>query len=337
MNMRAFVLKKYGGPDVMELREVPRPQPAAGEILVRVQAAGLNPVDFKQREGGLRAILSYELPIIAGNELSGIVEECGAGVQRFKKGERIFARVDKHRLAAFAEYACVAEGLAARMPHSIDFTTAASVPLAGLTALQALRDELHVTAGQRIFIPGGAGGVGTFAIQLARWLGAEVATTASARGEALVRRLGAKVVVDYANERFEDKLHDYDGVFDLIGGDTLARAFSVVKRGKQIVSVAGLPEPETARRDLDGSAKLVALFWVISAPTRLRAAKHGVRYRYLFMHPSGSDLEVLAKLIDEKKLEAVVDRVFPFAEIKDAFVYLETGRAKGKVVVRIGE
>ena len=337
MNMRAFVQQRYGGPEVMALCEVPRPAPAADEILVRVQAAGLNPVDFKIRQGQLRAILSLPLPIVSGNEISGIVEECGAAVTRFKKGDKIFARLAKGQLGAFAEYACVAETFAARMPHSIDFATAAAVPLAGLTALQALRDELHVTAGQRIFIPGGAGGVGTFAIQIARWLGAEVATTASARGEALVRRLGAKIVVDYASERFEDKLQNYDGAFDLIGGDTLSRAFSIVKRGGQIVSVAGLPEPETARRDLDNSTKLAALFWVISAPTRLRAAKHGVRYRYLFMHPSGGDLEVLAKLIDEKKLEVIVDRTFPFAEIKEAFAYLETGRAKGKVVVKIGE
>jgi NADPH:quinone reductase-like Zn-dependent oxidoreductase len=337
MNMRAFVLTRYGGPEVMELRDVPRPQPAAGELLVRVQAAGLNPVDFKTRQGMTRVLFSYPLPIAAGNELSGIVQACGAGVTRFAVGDRIYARVDKRQLGAFAEYACVAESFAAHMPKSIDFATAAAVPLAGLTALQALRDELHVSPGQRIFIPGGAGGVGTFAIQLARWLGAHVATTASARGEALVRKLGAQEVVDYTRERFEDKLHDYDGAFDLIGGDTLARAFSVVKRGGRIVSVAGMPEPETARKDLDGSIKLTALFWIISAGSRWRARRHGVHYRYLFMHPSGEDLALFTQLIDDKKLEVIVDRVFPFDQIKDAFAHLETGRAKGKVVVRIGD
>jgi len=337
MNMRAFVLTRYGGPEVMELRDVPRPQPAAGEVLVRVQAVGLNPVDFKMRQGMMRVLWKYPLPMVAGNELSGIVESCGPGVTRFAAGDRIFARVDKRQLGAFAEYACIAESLVAHMPKSIDFATAAAVPLAGLTALQALRDQLQVSPGQRIFIPGGAGGVGTFALQLGRWLGAEVATTASSRGEALVRRLGAQVVVDYTREKFEDKLHDYDGALDLVGGDTLTRAFSVVKRGGRIVSVAGMPEPETARRDLDGSPRLVALFWLLSAGLRLRARKHGVQYRYLFMHPSGDDLAQLARLVDDKKLEVVVDRVFPFAQIADAFAHLETGRAKGKVVVRIGD
>jgi len=335
MSMRAFVLSRYGGPSVMQLREVPRPQPLAGEILVRVQAAGLNPIDWKTRQGVTRVVLNYSPPIVAGNELAGVVEACGAGVTRFFAGDRVFARVSKLKLGAFAEYACVDASLAAHMPKSLDFSTAASVPLAGLTALQGLRDELKVASGQRIFIPGGAGGVGTFALQLARWLGAEVATTASARGEALVRRLGAQVVIDYTRERFEKKLRGYDGAFDLVGGDTLSRAFSVVRRGGKVVSVAGLPEPETARRDLDGSLRLLALFWLISLGTRLRARRCGVIYRYLFMHPSGDDLALLAQLIDDGKLEAVVDRVFPFSQIQDAFAYLETGRAKGKVVVRM--
>jgi NADPH:quinone reductase-like Zn-dependent oxidoreductase len=337
MNMRAYVLKKYGGPEAMELRELPRPEPGSGQIRVKVMAAGLNPVDYKTRQGLTRVLFSYPLPMAAGNELSGVVESLGVGVTRFSVGDRVYARVDKHSMGAFAEYACVPETVAARMPMSLDWNAAASVPLAGLTALQGLRDELKVTPGQRIFIPGGAGGVGTYALQLARFFGAEVATTASPRGEALVRKLGAQVVVDYTRERFEDRLRDYDGVFDLVGGDTLARAFSVVRRGGKVVSVAGMPEPETARRDLDGSARLVALFWAISLGLRLRARKHGVGYRYLFMHPSGPDLELLARLIDEKKLEAIVDRVFPFAEIGDAYAYLETGRAKGKVVVRIAD
>jgi len=230
----------------------------------------------------------------------------------------------------------VREEYLARMPAALDFEAAAAVPLAALTALQALRDELGLTSGQRVFIPGGAGGVGTFAIQIAKHLGAEVATTASPRGDALVRRLGADTVIDYTRERFEDTLRDYDGAFDLLGGDDLARAFSVVKRGGSVVSIAGTPEPETARRDLGRGGGLAALFWAISFGTRRRAAKHGVRYRYLFMHPSGRDLEELASLIDAKKIEVVVDRVFPFAEAKEAMAYLEGGRAKGKVVVRVG-
>jgi alcohol dehydrogenase len=190
-----------------------------------------------------------------------------------------------------------------------------------------------VRAGQRIFIPGGAGGVGTFAIQLAKFFGAHVATTASARGEALVRRLGADVVVDYTRERFEARLSGYDGAFDLLGGDTLARLMPVLARGARIVSVAGMPEPTTARQDLGRGTGLAALFWLASLATRVRAARHGLSYRYLFMHPSGDDLAFLASLIDAGRLEVVVDRVFPFEEALQAMAYLETGRAKGKVVL----
>jgi NADPH:quinone reductase-like Zn-dependent oxidoreductase len=201
--MRAFVLSSYGGPECTKLIDVQQPTPRPGELLVRVHAAGLNPVDFKARAGALKIIYKYRLPIVMGNELSGVVEAVGSGVMLFAKGDRVFARVDKNTLGAFAEYAVVHEEHAARMPMSLDFSSAAAVPLAALTAFQALCDELHLSAGQRIFIPGGAGGVGTFAIQIAKHFGAHVATTASPRGEGLVKRLGAHVVIDYTRERFE--------------------------------------------------------------------------------------------------------------------------------------
>jgi alcohol dehydrogenase len=331
--MLALVLSRYGGPEHTALTDVPQPSPRAGELLVRVYAAGLNPVDYKTRAGALRVIRNYPLPIVMGNEFSGIVEAVGPGLMRFAKGDHVFARVDKDIMGAFAEYAVVHQDHAARMPASLDFPSAAAVPLAALTALQALRDELHLSAGHRVFIPGGAGGVGTFAIQIAKHLGAHVATTASTRGEALVRRLGADVVIDYQRERFENKLSGYDCAFDLLGGDTLARLWPVLKPGGHVVSIAGIPEPATARKDLGRGIGLAALFWVASLTTRLRAARHGVSYRYLFMHPSGADLAYLASLIEAKKIEVVIDRVFPFAEAKEAMAYLETGRAKGKVVL----
>jgi NADPH:quinone reductase-like Zn-dependent oxidoreductase len=331
--MRALVLSRYGGPEHTALTDVPQPSPRTNELLVHVHAAGLNPVDFKTRTGKLKIIRNYRLPIVMGNELSGVVEDVGPGVQRFVKGERVFARVDRDVMGAFAEYAVVDENYAARIPAALDFASAAAVPLAALTALQALRDELHLTAGEHVFIPGGAGGVGTFAIQIAKHLGACVATTASPRGEALVKRLGADVVIDYTRERFEDKLSGYDCAFDLLGGDTLARLWSVLKPGGQVVSIAGMPEPVTARKDLGRGSGLAALFWLASLTTRLRAARHGASYRYLFMHPSGGDLAYLASLIDDKILEVVIDRVFPFAQANEAMAYLETGRVKGKVVL----
>ena len=334
--MLAFVLSGYGGPEHTALAEMPQPSPRSSELLVRVRAAGLNPVDFKTRAGALKIIRNYPLPIVMGNELSGVVEAVGPGVTCFSKGDRVFARVDKDTLGAFAEYAVVPEDHAALMPTSLDFPSAAAVPLAALTALQALRDELHVNAGDRVFIPGGAGGVGTFAIQLAKGLGAHVATTASPRGESLAKRLGADVVIDYTQERFEEKLSGYDCAFDLMGGDTLARLWSVLKPGGRVVSIAGIPEPMTARKDLGRGIGLAALFWIASLLTRLRAARHGLSYRFLFMHASGVDLAYLASLIDAKKLEVVVDRIFPFAEAKQAMAYLETGHAKGKVVLAMG-
>ena len=333
--MKAFVLTRYGGPEASELRDVPAPVPGAHDILVRVHAAGLNPVDFKTRDGMLKVVQGYKMPVVMGNELAGVVEACGADVTTFRPGDRIFARVPKERMGAFAEQAVVPADHAAPLPASLDFETAAGVPLAGLTALQALRDELRLKPGSRVFIPGGAGGVGTFAIQIAKWLGAEVTTTASPRGRDLVERLGADVVIDYTTQRFEEEARDMDGAFDLIGGDTLEKCFGVVKPGGTIVSIAGMPEPVTARKDLGRGAGLAALFWLASFGLRAKARRHGVTYRYLFMHPSGAELAELAALIEQKRLEPVIDRVFPFADIADAMAYLESGRAKGKVVVRM--
>lgn len=333
--MKAYTLTRYGGPDAAELREIARPEPGPGEVLIRVHAAGLNPVDFKIREGALKAIRRYPLPVTMGNELAGVVEGLGAGVTGFAPGDRVFARVPTDRMGAFAEYATLPQAVLARVPDDLDMATAAGVPLAGLTALQALRDEMGVTPGQRILIPAGAGGVGTFAIQIAKWLGAEVVTTASPRGRELVERLGADQVIDYTQQRFQDLLSDMDGVFDLLGGDSLLAAFGVVKRGGIVVSVAGLPEPQTARKDLGRGPLMQALFWLISRKLRKEAQARGTRYRFLFMHPSGPELAELAALIEAGQLEPVIDRVFPFDQVAEAMAYLESGRAKGKVVVRM--
>lgn len=330
--MRAFVLTKYGGPDSSELRDVPVPEPGPGQVRIRVHAAGLNPVDFKIREGKLKMVQDLKLPVVMGNELAGTVESLGSDVTTFAVGDRVYSRVNRD-MGALAEYACVNADVVARMPASLSFTAAAGLPLAGLTALQALRDVLHVSPGNRVFIPGGAGGVGTLAIQIAKILGAaSVATTASSRGEALVRRLGADVVVDYTTQRFEDHVKEYDGAFDLMGGDTLSRSFSVVRKGATVVSVAGMPEPGTAR-DI-GRPGLVSLFWLISAGTRFTAWRHDANYRFILMRPSAADLAQLAEWVDASRLEVVVDKVFPIAQAAEAMAYLEAGRAKGKVVVR---
>jgi len=331
--MQAFVLKAYGGPELTSLEEVPVPKPGSRQLLVRVRAAGLNPVDFKTRKGSVRIIQRYRLPAVLGNELAGEVIACGDQVRHFRVGDRVFARVDKGRMGAFAQFAVVEEDHAAVIPASLDFATAAAIPLAGLTALQALRDELHVAKGQRIFISGGAGGVGSFAIQIAKHLGAEVATTASPRGETLVRQLGADIVIDYTQDHFSSVLSGFDGVFDLIGGNTLKQTFAIVRPGAIVVSVGGMPEPQTASKDLKGGLGLQALFWVASFFLRRRARQRGAHYRFLVMHPSGEDLSELADLVNVGAVKVILDSVYPFERIADAMAKLESGHAKGKIVV----
>jgi len=333
--MRAYVLKHYGGPEGSLVMDVPTPVPGPRDLLVEVQAAGLNPVDFKFRQGKLRAILRPKLPFVLGNELAGEVIAVGSGVNRFRVGDRVFARVGKDRAGAFAEQACVDEDYAAHMPRNLDFAAAAAVPLAALTALQALKDELGVKPGQKVFISGGAGGVGTFAIQIAKWLGAHVTTTASKRGEALVRSLGCDEVIDYGAQDISKSAEKFDAGFDLIGGSTLDQMFEIMRPGAKIVSVGAVPEPQTAIRDLGGRWALSAAFWLISYGIRSRARRAGVSYRYLFMHPSGSDLALLAGLIEQGRLRVIVDRTYPLAEISEALAYVESGRAKGKVVVTL--
>jgi alcohol dehydrogenase len=332
--MQAYVLTRYGDASAMELRDVPEPTAGDGEVLIAVRAAGLNPVDYKVRQGKLRLVTRLDLPRVAGSELSGVVEGVGGGVSRLRAGDRVFARVDKKKLGAYAACVVVQEALVAKMPESLDFTDAAGLPLAGLTALQALRDELGVTAGDRVFISGGAGGVGTLAIQLAVWMGAEVATTASPRGEELVRSLGATTVIDYQNQKFKDVLSSYDAALDLTGGQDLRDVFTILKRGAKTVTIAGVPEPATAA-DLGAGSLVAAVLWVASAKIRHQARRSGVGYRYLFMRPSAEDLGLLAGLVDKGELKPVTDRVFPFRQIADAFAYLEQGHAKGKVVVQM--
>ncbi len=332
--MRAALLTGYGANDKVEVRaDVPTPVPGEGEVLVEVHAAGLNPLDFKTRAGKLRAIRRYPLPMVFGNELAGRVAGLGPGARRFREGDEVFARVDKGALGAFAEYACVREEHAAPKPPALTMGEAAAVPLAALTAWQCL-DALGVGRGARVLVHAGSGGVGAFALQFARLRGAHVATTTSAANAGLVRRLGADVVVDYRAQRFEDELADYDGVLDALGGDALMRSFRVLRPGGKVVSIAGPPEPGTARRN--GFAWwLRPAFWALSLRARRAAAARGATYEYLFMRPDGEQLGRVGALIDEGKVSVVVDRTYPLDEVRAALAYLETGRARGKVVLTV--
>ena len=308
--MRAYVLKHYGGPEGSQLMDVPAPAPRPRDILVEVHAAGLNPVDFKFRQGKLRAILRPRLPLVLGNELAGQVIAVGRDVKRFRAGDRVFARVAKDRAGAFAEQACVNEDDAAHMPRNLDFTAAAAVPLAGLTALQALRDELDVKPGQKLFISGGAGGVGTSAIQIAKWLGAHVTTTASPRGEALVRSLGADEVIDYQAQKFEDVARKIDIVLDSIGGDTQERSWKVLKKGGVLVSIVQPPSGEKAR-------------------------SVGARGAMVQSRPDGAKLAEIAKIIDSGQLAPLINRILPLSEARRAQELSQSGHMHGKIVLRV--
>ena len=332
--MKAAFIRRYGGNAVVELGELPAPQAGPGELLVEVHAASVNPVDFKIRDGMLKMILPFGFPLILGNDLSGVVKAVGAGVTRFRPGDAVFARMDKRRIGAFAEFAVVAEADAAAKPANLSHVEAAAVPLAGLTAWQALFEIGGLKAGQKVLIHAGSGGVGTFAIQLARHAGATVATTVGARNAELARNLGANVVIDYKSQRFEDVVSGQDLVFDTQAGDIQHRSFAVLKRGGVLVSIAGKPDGRLVR-EFGLNPLLGVLLDFLSRKSLRLAKRHGVRYEYLFMHPSGEQLAQIGRLLADGSVRTVIDKVFPLEQVREALAYSEAGHATGKVVVEV--
>lgn len=331
--MQAYAIRSYGG----ELLRLTLPAPKVGphDVLVEVRAASLNPIDFKIRDGKVRLLLKYRMPLILGNDCAGIVTEIGPRVTRCRVGDAIYARVPKDRIGTLAEQIAIDENAVALKPPRLSFAEAAALPLVGLTAWQALHDIMQLQPGQKVLIQAGAGGVGTVAIQLAKGLGAYVATTASPAGFELVKSLGADEVIDYRQERFEQVLQDYDGVFDTLGGEALEQAFGIVKPGGHVVSVSGTPNLRFAREyGLPAPARLALA--LASRRLSQRERTSGATYTFLFMRPSGPQLERLADWVAEDRLRPVIDRCFAFEQTPEAMAYLETGRAKGKVVVEIG-
>ncbi|MGD0955285.1 MAG: NADP-dependent oxidoreductase [Candidatus Acidiferrales bacterium] len=308
--MKAVRIHEYGGPEVLKYEDAPRPQPAAGEVLIRVHAAGVNPVDRGVRSGFLKERLKYTLPMIPGWDVSGVVEAVGPGVSRLKVGDAVYSRPDISRDGSYAEYMVVKESEVALKPKSIDHVTAAAVPLAALTAWQALFDAAKLSAGQTILIHGAAGGVGCFAVQFARLKGAHVIGTASQRNHEFLRSLGADEVIDYNTTKFEDVVHDADAVLDTITGDTADRSYQVLKKGGIYVSI-------------------------LAPPSREKAAAHGVRCAHTFVQPNVAQLDEIAKLIDSGKLKVVIEKVFPLAEAAAAQDLNSTRHTRGKIVLRV--
>lgn len=331
--MRVMVVDRYGkGP--MRLAEMPTPEIGEYEVLAEIHAASINPVDFKIRDGKVKLLVKYKMPLILGNDFSGVVAKVGAKVTRFKVGDEIYARPRKSKIGTFAEFIAIHEDDIALKPNNLSFEEAASIPLVGLTSYQALTDILQLQKGQKIFIQAGAGGVGTFAIQLAKLMGATVATTASIAGANLVKSLGADEIINYKTEKFEEILRNYDAVFDTLGGEILEKSFEVIKSGGKIVSVSGLPNARFGKEYGSGFIKTL-LFSAASHKLTALEKKHNVQYTFLFMKPSGEQLRIIANFIETGKIKPIIDRVFPFEDAQKAMEYAESGRAKGKIILKI--
>jgi len=328
--MRAFVLNKYKEP----LQEVDVPEPVVGEhdVLVQVKASSMNQLDEKIRQGQFKQVLPYRLPLILGNDLAGVVVSVGAKVRSFKPGDEVFARPHQDRIGTFAERIAVAEADLAIKPASISMEEAGSLPLVALTAWQALVERGKVGPGQKVLIHAGAGGVGSIAIQLAKYLGATVATTVSAGNADFVRELGADVAIDYRTEDFAEILHGYDLVLDSLGGENLERSLKVLKAGGKAIGISGPPDPGFAR-EFGANVVMKGAVALISAGIRRKARRLGVTYEFLFMRANGSQLRQIAALIDAGEIRPVVGRVVPFDQTPDVLAGLEKGGVRGKTVV----
>lgn len=332
--MQAFVVDKYKKNGPLRLAEVPAPEIGANDVLVRIEATAINLLDSKVRDGEFKLFLPYRPPFILGHDLAGTVLRVGANVRQFKSGDEVYARPRDHRAGTFAEMIAVDAADLALKPKSLTMEQAASIPLVGLTAWQALVEVGKVKPGQKVFIQAGSGGVGTFAIQLAKHLGAIVATTTSAANVELVQSLGADVVIDYRTQDFEQVLSGYDLVLNSQDAKMLAKSVNVLKPGGKLISISGPPDVPFAK-----SLKLNLFFRfvmrLLSRSILKKAKSRGIDYSFLFMRAEGQQLGEIAKLIDAGVIRPVVDKVFPFAQTADALAYVETGRAKGKVVVDV--
>ncbi|WP_181792646.1 NADP-dependent oxidoreductase [Streptomyces sp. WELS2] len=331
--MKAFMIERYSDRNGGRITETPDPQAGVEDVLVRIHAASVNPLDFKIRNGDFKAILPYRLPLTLGNDLAGVVVEVGAAVTRFAVGDEVYARPDKDRIGTFAEVIAVHQNDLAPKPATLTMEEAASLPLVALTSWQALVERAQVQPGQKVLIHAGSGGVGTIALQLSRHLGAHVATTAGAANAGLVKELGADVVVDYRTQDFEEVLDGYDVVLDTLGGETLEKSLRVLKPGGKVISIAGPPDADFAR-ELGANLVLRQVMNALSSKTRRHAKRQGVTYSFLFMKADGDQLRELTRLVDAGEIRPVVDRVFPFDRTREAMEYAEKGRARaGKVVV----
>lgn len=332
--MKAFRFEKYGKDAELKLAEVETPKLDKADVMIEVHAAGVNVIDVKLMHGDFKAIIPQKLPLILGSDLAGVVTEVGDAVTKFTVGDEVYASPNQKRIGTFAEYIAVNENDVAFKPKNLTMEEAASLPLVTLTAWQALVEKGNLKAGQKVFVQAGSGGVGTIAIQLAKHLGATVATTTGARNIDLVKQLGADVAIDYKTTDFEDILEDYDLVLHSQDAKTLEKSFRILRTGGKLISISGPPDVEFAK-----SAGLAFPLQLavrgLSFKAKKQAKKLGVNYSFLLMRAEGGQLQKIATLVEAGAIKPVIDTVYPFAETPRALAHVEAGRSTGKVVVSI--
>ena len=332
--MKAFIIKRYGKKEELQLTEIAEPVVKENDVLVQIHAAGINLLDSKIRDGEFKLILPYKPPFTLGHDVAGVITKVGSKVTKFNVGDEVYARPADYRIGTFAEFISINENDVAIKPKNLTMEEAASIPLVGLTAWQALFEKANLKKGQKVFIQAGSGGVGTFAIQLAKHLGASVATTTSGSNVELVKSLGADVVVDYKKDDFETILHGYDVVLNSQDPKTLEKSLRILKTGGKLISISGPPDPEFAE-EIKAPWYLRLIMKLLSAGVRKKAKRLGVSFSFLFMRAQGDQLKQITSLIDSGIIRPVMDKVFPFEATNEAMRYVESGRAKGKVVVKV--
>lgn len=334
--MKAFIVKRYGKKEKLHLSEIAEPVVGQNDVLVQVHSAGVNLLDSKIRDGEFKLFLPYKPPFVLGHDVAGVVTKVGSRVSKFKVGDEVYARPADFRMGTFAELISMNENDVALKPKNISMEEAASIPLVGLTVWQALVEKANLKKGQKIFIQAGSGGVGTIAIQLAKHLGATVATTTSAANFDLVKSLGADVLIDYRKDDFENKLKDYDLVLNSQDKKSLEKSLRILKPNGKVISISGPPDTDFATQ-IKANLFLKTVMGILSAGIRKQAKRLGVNFSFLFMRAQGDQLSQITKLIESGVIRPVVDKVFPFEQTNEAMSYVEAGRAKGKVVVKVKE
>lgn len=332
--MKAYTIDRYSKSDKLQLTEVPAPVAKENEVLIQIHSAGLNQLDTKIKSGEFKLLLPYRFPLILGHDVAGTVVGVGTKARRFKIGDEVYARPADFHIGAFAEYIAVNENDIALKPKNISMEQAASLPLVALTVWQAFIEKANLKKGQKVFIQAGSGSVGTIAIQLAKHLGATVATTASTNNLDLVKRLGADVAIDYKTQDFETILKDYDLVLNSQDAKTLEKSLRILKPGGKVISISG-PADAVFAKELGLPWLLKTAIFFMSRKVRNHAKKLGVDYSFLFMQANGKQLSEITKLVETGVICPVADKVYPFEQINEALDYVASGRAKGKVVVKI--